>query len=291
MNRRYHYFYKITNNINGHFYYGVHNTDNLDDGYMGSGKRLRYAYEKYGIENFTKEILKFFDTSKEAFLYEAEVVNERLVNDKSCYNIKQGGDGWRTMGLVTVKDKDGNYFDVPKDDFRYISGELVSSTKYTKCVYNKETSSYVRVPIDAIEGNENLVPLNVGKIRVFDRAGNNFMVDVNDERIGTELTVWSKNRILVKDKEGNNFLVDPDDKRLISGELTLFWKGRHHTDETKEKMKNAHKVLKYQQGEKNSQYGTCWVYNNTDKQNIKIKKEQLDEFISAGWVKGRKLNF
>ena len=67
MNKIYNYFYKITNNINNHFYYGVHCTDNLNDGYMGSGTRLKYAYKKYGMENFNKEILKFFDTVKEAY--------------------------------------------------------------------------------------------------------------------------------------------------------------------------------------------------------------------------------
>ena len=30
----YHYFYKITNNINGKFYYGIHNTSNLNDNYI-----------------------------------------------------------------------------------------------------------------------------------------------------------------------------------------------------------------------------------------------------------------
>ena len=51
----YHYFYKITNKIDGCFYYGVHSTKDLNDNYMGSGKKLRYMYKKYGIENFEKQ--------------------------------------------------------------------------------------------------------------------------------------------------------------------------------------------------------------------------------------------
>lgn len=90
---KYHYFYKITNNINNHFYYGVHNTQNLDDKYMGSGTRLWMAYKKYGIENFSKEIIKFFDSKDEAYIYESEVVDETLVKNDDCYNIVKGGKG------------------------------------------------------------------------------------------------------------------------------------------------------------------------------------------------------
>ena len=79
--KKYHYFYKITNTINNKYYYGVHSTDNLNDGYMGSGTAIRMAEKKYGIEFFEKEILKYFDTAEEAYDYEKFVVNETLVRD------------------------------------------------------------------------------------------------------------------------------------------------------------------------------------------------------------------
>ena len=121
MKTKYHYFYKITNLINNHFYYGVHNTNDLNDGYMGSGSRLHIAYQKYGIENFKKEIIKFFDTSKEAFDYESEIVNEELTNNNDCYNIQLGGrNGWNylTKNKIVVKYKNTEeYFLINKEQY------------------------------------------------------------------------------------------------------------------------------------------------------------------------------
>ena len=75
---------------------------------MGSVKALRKAYEKYGILNFSKEILKFFDTSEDAFNYERMIVNNDIVKDPDSYNIKTGGDGWlneiNKLGKVVVTD-------------------------------------------------------------------------------------------------------------------------------------------------------------------------------------------
>ena len=60
--------YKITNLINQKYYYGVHRGHNTAN-YMGSGELLKKAYEKYGMENFKKEILLWFDTVEEAYSF------------------------------------------------------------------------------------------------------------------------------------------------------------------------------------------------------------------------------
>jgi len=87
--------YKITNNINGKFYIGTHKTKDINDDYYGSGKYLRYAIEKHGIENFTKEILHIFDNAEDMFAKEAEIVNEDFLAEENTYNLKIGGfGGW-----------------------------------------------------------------------------------------------------------------------------------------------------------------------------------------------------
>ena len=81
--------YKITNKINGKFYIGMHKTTNLDDGYMGSGVLISRAIKKYGIENFSKEILHIFDNEEDMIAKEKELV----VISEQTYNIAEGGKG------------------------------------------------------------------------------------------------------------------------------------------------------------------------------------------------------
>ena len=60
--KKFFYIYKITlikGSFAGHYYFGQHRTNNLNDGYAGSGRILLNYYEKYGkIEGVTyvKEI-------------------------------------------------------------------------------------------------------------------------------------------------------------------------------------------------------------------------------------------
>lgn len=289
--KKYNYFYKITNNLNNHFYYGIHSTDNLEDGYMGSGTRLNYAYKKYGIENFTKEILKFFDTRKECAEYEDEMVTEELIHSKECYNVVGGGDTFATSGTITAKDKDGNFLQVSMYDERWLNGELEGSTKGRFRVIDNNGNIFLTTKDDEKYISGEVKSIVCGTVAV--KFANNqdeklFRVSVDDERLKTgELIVWSKNNVLAKDKSGKVFYVDKHDERYISGILTPFWVGRKHKEETINKIKQIYKELKHQQGEKNSQYGTCWIMK--DNENKKIKKEELDTYIQMGWIKGRKI--
>ena len=87
--------YQIRNKLNNMIYVGQHQTENIDDGYMGSGLRIQYAIKKYGIENFEKTILFECQSEDEMNAKEAEIVNEDFIARDDVYNIELGGiGGW-----------------------------------------------------------------------------------------------------------------------------------------------------------------------------------------------------
>jgi len=90
---KYYTIYKITNIVNNKIYIGKHITNNLKDGYMGSGEFLLSAINKYGIDKFKKEFLYKFKTEKEMNNMEKKIVNKEFLSRKDVYNLRIGGDG------------------------------------------------------------------------------------------------------------------------------------------------------------------------------------------------------
>ena len=88
------YIYKITNLVNGKTYIGQHKYKKLNDNYMGSGKILKQAQVKYGIEHFKKDILVFNIVKKDFInLLEKEYIKFYRSIGKAEYNITDGGEG------------------------------------------------------------------------------------------------------------------------------------------------------------------------------------------------------
>ena len=91
--KKYHYIYKTTDIRNGNFYIGMHSTNDLNDGYVGSGTRLKNLIYKHGKEIFNLEILEFLPNRKKLKERESEIVNSELLLEEKCLNLKPGGYG------------------------------------------------------------------------------------------------------------------------------------------------------------------------------------------------------
>lgn len=100
--RRFHYIYKTTCLVTGRYYIGMHSTDDMDDGYMGSGKRLHRSIGKYGVSQHTKEVLEQLPSREALVLREAAVVTTDLIKaDPQCMNLVPGGNGNWGWGLTS----------------------------------------------------------------------------------------------------------------------------------------------------------------------------------------------
>lgn len=96
--------YKTINLINGKIYIGQDSKNNPD--YLGSGNILKYAIKKYGIKNFTKEILEYCDSKEhlnEREIFWIEKMNSRDLN--IGYNIAIGGTGGKLIDVECKKGK------------------------------------------------------------------------------------------------------------------------------------------------------------------------------------------
>ena len=279
--------YQITNKITHQIYIGAHATFNLKDNYMGSSKYLKQDIKLLGRENFHKDILFIFDNKESMIAKEGELVDRNFCHRIDTYNKMIGGIPtilWDEM--ATVKDKDDNSFKVYIDDPRYLSGELVGITKGFLAVKDKDENTFQVSINDARYLSGELISVACDIVTVKDKDGNIFSVATDDPRyLSGELVGVNKNTVVVKDKSGNRLQVDINDSRYLSGELVGHTKDIKHNELTKQKIGEANSVK--QKGELNSQFGTCWITNNTE--NKKIKKIELEKYFALGWIKGRKI--
>lgn len=285
---KYHYLYKTINKLNGKYYYGMHSTSNLDDGYLGSGKYLRNSIHRHGKENFKKIILEFFDSREELIEAEEKLITKEIVKEDKCMNLCLGGKAG-SIGMVSVKDKEGNTFSVFLDDKRYLSGELVGVTTGFVNVKDKDGKTYQVSINDERYLSGELLSVANAIVSVKDKAGNTFSVSINDERyLSGEFISITKGKISVFDENGNNLQVDINDERYLSGELKFNWTGKKHTEETKNKIGKINSIK--QKGEGNSQFGKIRSEETKNKIRQKIKDINIKNKIMF-YVYDKNMNF
>jgi hypothetical protein len=156
--------YKTTNLINNKTYIGIHHTEDIDDGYLGSGVALKKAIKKYGKENFTREILSHHDSFDELLEVEKELVNEEWVNNRNNYNLKTGG---QSSGLLSEESKLKISNTLKK---KYESGELIPKYTAPYVATNKQKKQISETLKERYKNQEhhlkNIEPWNKGKVGV-----------------------------------------------------------------------------------------------------------------------------
>lgn len=118
--------YCTTNKINRFIYVGVHQTINPDvfDGYIGCGvycnqpssynnptTNFQYAVKQFGPSNFIRNIISIFDDEDEAYMLEADIVNEEFLKRPDVYNMILGGkNAWYNNSIKTYQyDTNGDF--------------------------------------------------------------------------------------------------------------------------------------------------------------------------------------
>lgn len=107
--KKFHYVYELRLKSDPRFYYrGKHSTDDLEDGYLGSGTKVKALQSSFGPDSFTKTILKMCSSEEEALLEEEKAIGNSWKDDPFCLN--------QVPGQSTVSDKNsmlGKFYRIP----------------------------------------------------------------------------------------------------------------------------------------------------------------------------------
>lgn len=276
---QYHYLYIIINNINEHFYIGIHSTHNIYDGYMGSGRDLKIAYKQFKRSNFSKHILKFFNNREELLKAEKDLLtDEFLIKYKQvCYNKAEGGQTG-SKGLCTIVTNSGtktirlSEYKANKSAYESKFSNRTHMHKDGKCkmIPNDEVGEYLQ------NGWERgrIFNSSKGKIRIYKN-------DINLMIPGEMLQIYLDN--------GWNRGFSESIKKLHSK------KGFIHIYRCNEsKMIPESDIKEYLQNGwsvgfiGNKTKGKIWVHDESNEK--QINENEMNEYLQNGWKKGRLYN-
>lgn len=215
----YRYIYKITctnGSFKDKFYYGQHTTNNLNDGYKGSGKKILDYYKKYP-NDYIKEIIAYYNTDEALNTAEYEIIKE-YINDPMCLNIIAGG-----------------YYGKPSYDTRKKISESLKGKLKGKHL-SKETKRKIS---EARRGYK--MPQST-KDKLSDITKKQWQDPENKKKLSESLkghVSWNK---------GKAWSEEAKNKMSISHIGKSYNKGKHLSEETKQKLSN---IFKGRPNEKN----------------------------------------
>lgn len=281
------YIYCIENKLNGKTYIGQHKSSDISDSYMGSGKIIKKAIKKHGLENFTKSILAITGTKENINILEKYFIASFRSEGKAEYNITDGGDAPIFSGKFEVERKLKISETSKKrwENFEYKKrvGEKISKSHIglKRKKHSEETKkkiseaskkrwqdlNYRNIVCQKLKGRKvprNKPAWNKGKITNF-HWWTNGVDNVLCENCpigfykGKTISEETKKKIS-KSKIGKSHLVSEETKKKMSDARKLNkskgMRGKKHSEETKKKMSESAqgRVMKNESKEKIRNY-------------------------------------
>jgi hypothetical protein len=254
---KFHFVYRTENAVTGRFYIGKHTTRNLDDGYLGSGKRLKHEIRKYGKSNFTRTIIQFYENEAGAFSAEQQMVNEAILTDSRCLNLKRGGCGFHSADIKKLWEDpsfrssiiEKNIAIWADEDRRKRVAEKVASWWTQE---RKEQQS-------VLKKQHNADPSTIERIAV-----------ATKEALSSSVVV---------EKMSSSKRRNWEDPQYRSAQIASQNRGKQ-TIQYAEAQRSA-KI-----GERNPNFGTRWIHNPSLRKSTRIMKT---EEVPEGWIAGRRI--
>lgn len=254
--------YKITNMVNGKIYIGVHKTNDLNDDYMGSGKLLKRAQKKYGIENFEREYLYVFDNAEDMFKMESEIVNEEFIARKDTYNLKLGGFG----GWDHINSDDGLRARLANENYQ--KGRAAGTAAGIATYLNRlnEDEDFRNAVCDRLNRASKL---GVEKLRSVYESGWTFSNKTHSAE--TKAKMSEKGKLRTGDK---------------NSQFGTMWITNPESGESKKITRDDLIPDGWVKGSNIKNTNIMWIMNSESGESKRINK---DTIIPDGWVKGRKI--
>ena len=266
-------------------YIGKHKSEILDESYLGSSPLLKKAIKKYGKENFTIEILEWCESDKDLNEREVYWINYyNAIEDDMYYNLNSGGYG----------------------GFDYINKNNLSPSRNHDThpmlgKTGKECPNFGKKHTQ--QTKDRLSEFRTGKISI-NNGIESRIIDSNDvipdgwSRGLIKKTSWNKEKreqqsqtITGRKFVHNEFetkLVKPDEVDYYLSIGYKFGKSRKDTyDVKKTPMYNKkHSELSKKKMSENRKGNYLWITNG--EKCLRVKPTELEQYLSNGWVRGRK---
>ena len=224
---KHYYVYMIINLQNNKIYVGCHRTDDLNDGYMGSGRRLWNSIRKYLNESafnklsdkYKKIILHEADNLKDMMDIEAAIVDKDFVLREDTYNMSLGGSGGNCHAQTTWKEPKKGW---TRSEASKLRNKIASTgRKHPHCEEAKRKIS------------ENNAKNMLGK-----NHSEEVKKKISEKNKGRKLTDEQKKKI----SENSKIMWDRLGRKPIP--IPKIKVAHRHTEEAKRKISEAHKGKK-----------------------------------------------